>query len=109
MTDTGPLSLDARHRAKARGKFEEAGAHAKDAYGSLKGGAEELYEGGREHVQDGLRLIESKVRDKPALALTAAIGLGVLLGLLLRGPRTVYVRAGQHSVLDFGVASGVGC
>ncbi|PXA94752.1 hypothetical protein DMC25_00680 [Caulobacter sp. D4A] len=92
MTDTGISQANVRHRDKARDQLGAAGASAKDAYGSLRTGAEELYAGGREHFQDGRQVIEEKVRERPILALTAAIGVGVLLGLLLRGPRTVYVR-----------------
>lgn len=92
MTDIGIAALDARHRAKAKGKFEEGGAHAKEAYGSFKDGAQEVYAGSREHFEEGLQVVQDKVREKPTLAITAAVGVGILLGLLLRGPRTVYVR-----------------
>lgn len=92
MTDIGISPANVRHRDKAKDQLGAAGASAKEAYGSLKTGAEELYAGGREHIQDSLLVVEEKVRERPTLALTAAIGVGILLGLLLRGPRTVYVR-----------------
>ncbi|MBI1685208.1 hypothetical protein [Caulobacter hibisci] len=95
MTDiptTAPAALTARHRATAKAKLDDAANDARHAYDNLKDGAKELYAGGRKHFDEARQLAEEKLREKPLLAVTAAVGVGILLGLLLRGPRTVYVR-----------------
>ncbi|PVM87186.1 hypothetical protein [Caulobacter endophyticus] len=91
MTDY-PALTPARHRVRAKAELDGAAAGAREAYTHLKAGAEELIEGGRDHFADAREVAQAKVREKPLLALTASLGVGILLGLLLRGPRTVYVR-----------------
>ncbi|NGM49310.1 hypothetical protein G5B46_06800 [Caulobacter sp. 602-2] len=91
MTDI-PTAPTARHRATAKAKLDSAAVDARHAYDNLKDGAQELYAGGREHFDSARLVAEEKLREKPLLAVSAAVGVGILLGLLLRGPRTVYVR-----------------
>jgi uncharacterized protein YjbJ (UPF0337 family) len=76
-------------KTQMKGKLNEAAGSIQDAYGQIKGQASDAVDQARDVYAE----IEDFARDQPATALAAAIGIGLVLGLLLRGGRkTVYVR-----------------
>jgi len=92
-------------RAKVEPKLKAVASTAHDAYDSLKEVASEAVGETRarvkdiaaqasDEVQDRYRDLEAWVQLKPAKALGIATGIGVVLGLLLRGrsTKTIYVR-----------------
>lgn len=89
----------------AKSKLKDAAASAQDAYGSLMDVAAATVSETRDRVKDlaaeaAGRLerryddLQAWVQLRPTQALGVAAGVGVLLGLLLRGAgsKTVYVR-----------------
>jgi ElaB/YqjD/DUF883 family membrane-anchored ribosome-binding protein len=92
-------------RAKVEPKLKAVSGAAHDAYDSLKEVASEAVDETRARVKDIAAQasdeiqnrygdLEAWVQLKPAQALGVAAGLGVVLGLLLRGrsTKTIYVR-----------------
>lgn len=92
-------------RAKVEPKLKAVASTAHDAYDSLKEVASEAVGETRARVKDMATQasdeiqnrygdLEAWVQLKPAKALGVAAGIGVLLGLLLRGrsTKTIYVR-----------------
>ncbi|RRN62298.1 DUF883 family protein [Caulobacter sp. 602-1] len=92
-------------RAKVEPKLKAVASSAHDAYDSLKEVASEAVDETRARVKDIAAQasdeiqtrygdLEAWARLKPARALGIAAGLGVVLGLLLRGrsTKTIYVR-----------------
>jgi ElaB/YqjD/DUF883 family membrane-anchored ribosome-binding protein len=92
-------------RAKVEPKLKAVASTAHDAYDSLKDVAADVVDETRARVKDlaaqaGDRIqdrygdAEAWVRLKPVRALGVAAGVGVILGLLLRGAstKTIYVR-----------------
>lgn len=65
---------------QARGKLNQAAGAVQGAVGQARGQAEDVY-----------AQVESYTRERPLAALAAAVGAGVVIGLLLRGNKTVYV------------------
>lgn len=103
MTDYANTTDSAADAAKS--KIKDAAASAHDAYGNLKDVATAAVDETRERVMDlaaeaAGRLerryddLQAWVQLRPTQALGVAAGVGVLLGLLLRGAgsKTVYVR-----------------
>ncbi|MFZ0267601.1 DUF883 family protein [Caulobacter sp.] len=88
----------------AEAKLRSAASSAQDAYGDLKSAATETLGDTREKVQDALGRtreqlerrydeLEAYVQLRPAVAVGIAATVGVLVGLLLRGPsKTIYLR-----------------
>jgi ElaB/YqjD/DUF883 family membrane-anchored ribosome-binding protein len=81
---------------QAKGKLNEALGSAQQAYGQLASGVRDVVGGGletvRSEIHDQLDTVETYVKDKPLPALAIAATVGIVLGLLLRGSRTVYLR-----------------
>jgi len=102
MTDF-PTSASPAHGV-AKAKLKSAASSAQDAYGDLKSAATETLGETRERVQDAAGRareqlerryedLEAYVQMRPAVAVGVAATVGVLVGLLLRGPsRTIYLR-----------------
>ena len=101
-------------KTQAKGKVNEAAGSAQNAYGQVKDKAQDVagqvkdkaqdvagqvkdqLQGvtgqARERAQDLLGEVEDYVRAQPLQALAGGIGVGVILGLLLRGNgKTVYL------------------
>ncbi len=88
-------------QTQAKGKLKQAAGAAKATYGHLKEIAEDAAHQTRDTVhvavdrtKDRVRLgmgdLESFVQAKPGPALAIAAAVGIALGLMLRGTRTVY-------------------
>jgi uncharacterized protein YjbJ (UPF0337 family) len=97
----GALNGDVKTQAK--GKLKQAAGAAKETYGHLKEVALDAVGQTREtvhvavdrtkdRVRDGYSDLETFVQNKPGPALAIAAGVGIALGLMLRGTRTVYHR-----------------
>jgi ElaB/YqjD/DUF883 family membrane-anchored ribosome-binding protein len=73
----------AESAAKARAVLTEAADRASDAYGELRGRAEELAD-----------TVDPFVKARPYAALAVAGLLGMVIGVLFfgRGPRVIYIR-----------------
>lgn len=83
---------------QGRGKINEATGAAQKAFGeaksSLLDAVEEIVGGVRGELHAQLDTVEGYVVTRPLQALGVAAGVGLLLGLLLRGrTRTVYTHA----------------
>ena len=87
---------------QAKGKVNEAAGSVQNAYGQVKDKAldvagqvkDQLHEvtgQARERAQDVLGEVEEFVRAQPLQALAGGIAAGLVLGLLLRGGKTVYI------------------
>lgn len=107
LTDTSASATRtaSRARAKIEPKLKAVGGAAHEAYDSLRDVATEAVEETRARMKDFAaqatdRLqhrygdLEAWVQLKPAQALGVAAGVGIVLGLLLRGrsTKTVYLR-----------------
>ena len=102
MTDFQTSAPPANGAAKT--KLQSAASSAQDAYGELKSAATETLGDTREKVQDAVGRtreqlerryedLEAYVQMQPAVAIGIAATVGVLIGLLLRGPsKTIYLR-----------------
>jgi ElaB/YqjD/DUF883 family membrane-anchored ribosome-binding protein len=101
----GAAQTASRARAKVEPKLKAVGGAAHEAYDSLRDVAAEAVDETRARVKDlaaqaADRLqhrygdVEAWAQSKPAQALGVAAGLGIVLGLLLRGrsTKTIYVR-----------------
>lgn len=104
MTDYANIADTAAVRG-AKSKLKDAAASAQDAYGSLKDVAVSAADEAREkvvdlagdaagHIERRYGDLQAWVQLRPTQALGIAAGIGVMLGLLLRGgsTRTVYLR-----------------
>lgn len=87
---------------QAKGKVNEAAGSVQNAYGQVKdkaqdmaGQVKEQIQGvtgqARERAQDLLGEVEDFVHAQPLQALAGGIAAGLVLGLLLRGGKTVYI------------------
>jgi ElaB/YqjD/DUF883 family membrane-anchored ribosome-binding protein len=101
----GAAKTASRARAKVEPKLKAVASSAHDAYDSIKEVAAEAASETRsrvkdiaaqanEQVQRRYSDLEGWVQLKPAQAVGVAAGLGILLGLLLRGgsTKTIYLR-----------------
>ena len=80
-------------RTQVKGKLNEAAGAAQNAYGQLKDQASGTLSQARDQAEDLYDQVEAFVRDQPLAAVAVAAGLGLVLGLLMRGGRkVVYVR-----------------
>ncbi|WP_425998319.1 DUF883 family protein [Caulobacter sp. DWR1-3-2b1] len=99
----GALTGDVKTQVK--GKLKEAAGAAKQAVGQLKSVANDAFGDAQHRVHDAALLArdqakdrfsqaETYVRDKPGPALAITLAIGLVIGLVLRGPssRTVYLR-----------------
>lgn len=91
----GGLTGDAALEAK--GKLKQAAGSAQQAYGELADGVRDVLGDAagalRSQFDDQLETVEAYVKNKPLAAVGIAAGVGLVLGLLLRGgSKTVYVR-----------------
>lgn len=92
----GGLTGDAALQGK--GKINEAVGAAQHAFGDAKSSlleaVDDIVGGVRGELHTQLETVEGYVTARPLQALGVAAGVGLLLGLLLRGrSRTVYTRA----------------
>ena len=80
-------------RTQLRGKTNQAAGAAQNAYGQLKDQAGDVLDQVRDQAEDVYDQLESFVRNQPLAALAVGAGVGLVLGLMLRGGRkVVYVR-----------------
>jgi uncharacterized protein YjbJ (UPF0337 family) len=85
LTGDGPTQL--------RGKLNDAAGSAQNAYGKVKDQAGDVIDQARDQFADVYDQVEDFVREQPLTALAVGAGLGLVLGLMLRGGRkVVYVR-----------------
>lgn len=96
-------ALTANPTTQAKGKLKQAAGSAKETYGHLKEVALEAVE----HTKDNVHVavdktkekvlgsygeVETFVHKKPGPALAIAAGIGLVLGMILRGPSKVVRR-----------------
>lgn len=80
-------------KTQAKGKLNQAAGSLQDTYGQVKDQASDVMDQARDQAQDTYEQVESFIRDQPFAAAGVAVGLGLILGMMLRGGRkTVYVR-----------------
>ena len=85
--------LTGSDNTQAKGKLNEAAGTVQNAYGQIKDQASDVIDQARDQAQDVYEQIEDFVREQPFAAAAIGVGVGLLLGMLLRGGRkTVYVR-----------------
>lgn len=81
------------NKTEMRGKINEAAGSAQNAYGQFKDQAGDTLDQAKDQFSDFYEEIESYVRDQPLAAVAIGAGVGLVLGLLMRGGRkVVYVR-----------------
>ena len=80
-------------KTQLKGKINEAAGTVQNAYGQAKDQASDVLDQARDQFQDSYDQVEAFVREQPLAATAVAVGVGLVLGLMLRGGRkTVYVR-----------------
>ena len=80
-------------KTELRGKVNEAAGAAQNAYGQLKDQAADVMDQARGQFGDIYDQVEDFVQEQPFLALAVGAGVGLVLGLLMRGgKKVVYVR-----------------
>jgi uncharacterized protein YjbJ (UPF0337 family) len=80
-------------KTEMRGKLNQAAGSAQNAYGQVKDQASDALDQARDQFSDIYDEVEAYVRDQPMAALAIGAGVGLVLGLLMRGGRkVVYVR-----------------
>ncbi len=80
-------------KTQAKGKLNEAAGSVQNAYGQVKDQASDMVDQARGQAEDIYEQIGSFVQDQPMAAVAIGVGVGVVLGMMLRGGRkTVYVR-----------------
>lgn len=85
----GGLTGDAGTQGK--GKLNEAAGSVQNAYDKAVDSAEGAIEQVRGQAQDMLGEVEDYIRQQPLAAAGVAAGIGILLGMMLRGGhKTVY-------------------
>ena len=96
--------LTGGEQTQAKGKLNEVSGtiqntagkvkdQAQEAYGKVKDQAQDVMGQAKGKAQDLSGDLEDRVREQPLVSVGVAVGLGVVLGLLLRGGRkTVYIR-----------------
>ena len=88
---------------QAKGKLKQAAGSAKVAYGHIKDVASEAVDHTKENmhvavdrtkekVREGYGEVETFVQNKPGPALAIAASIGLVLGMLLRGPGKIMRR-----------------
>jgi uncharacterized protein YjbJ (UPF0337 family) len=93
-------ALTADPKTQAKGKLKQAAGAAKETYGHLKEVALEAVDHTKENVHVAVDKtkekalasygeVETFVQKKPGPALAIAAGIGVVLGLILRGPTKI--------------------
>jgi uncharacterized protein YjbJ (UPF0337 family) len=87
----GGLTGDAA--MQAGGKLDQASGAVQDAVGKVKDRAQDVLGQSRDRAEDFYSMVEGHVGDQPLRAIAITLGVGILIGLLLRGaPKSVYVR-----------------
>ncbi len=86
----GASDDDYRIRELARRAEEAVRARAeklRDTADDLRGRARDYYDDASEHVDTAQRYIVEKVQERPLASTLAAVGVGVLIGLVFAGGR----------------------
>ena len=84
MQTTGTPRVDAPGHDKPQtlgAQMQHVGTQVKE---TMQAAGTQVYEQGRESLQDLNRTIEAQIRERPIQALLVAGGIGALLGLLWR-------------------------
>ncbi len=80
-------------KTQAKGKLNEAAGSVQNAYGQVKDQASDVLGQAKDQAQDTYDQMESFIREQPFAAAAVGVGIGLVLGMMLRGGRkTVYVR-----------------
>lgn len=74
-------------RSYAEDAYGQARSYATDAYGNARSYAEDAYGQARVKGTDALANVEQQIKENPLAALAVAAGVGVVVGLWLRGGR----------------------
>ena len=78
---------------QVKGKLNEAAGSLQNTYGQVKDQAQDALDQARSTVQDAYGEVEEFTKEQPLTAIAIGVGLGLVLGFMLRGGRkVVYVR-----------------
>lgn len=88
--------LNGSAKTKVKGKLKQAAGSAQQAYGELTDGVRDVVGEAtvvvRDTFDEQLDQLQSYVKQKPLAAVAIAAGAGLVLGMLMRGGKTVYLR-----------------
>jgi uncharacterized protein YjbJ (UPF0337 family) len=69
---------------QAKGKLNEVAGSVQNAYGQVKDQAQDALEQAKDNAQSAYGSLESYVRNQPIPAMAIGVGVGLLLGILLK-------------------------
>jgi uncharacterized protein YjbJ (UPF0337 family) len=72
------------NETQAKGKLNEVAGSVQNAYGQMKDQAQDALDQATEKARDTYGSLESFVREQPLPALAIGVGVGFLLGVLLK-------------------------
>ncbi|MHB8285183.1 MAG: CsbD family protein [Caulobacteraceae bacterium] len=84
--------LTGSDKTQAKGKLNEASGSIQDTVGKVKDQAADALAQSKDKAQQATESLQEWMKDQPLLAAGVLVGGGVVLGLLLRGRKVVYVR-----------------
>ena len=80
-------------KTQVKGKLNEAAGSLQNTYGQVKDQAADVLDQVKDQTQDGYAQVEAFIQEQPLTAAVIGVGVGLVLGLVLRGGRkVVYVR-----------------
>jgi uncharacterized protein YjbJ (UPF0337 family) len=73
------------NETQAEGKLNELAGYVQNTYGQAKEQAQDALAQAKDKAQGAYGSLESYVREQPLPALAIGVGIGLLLGILLKG------------------------